>query len=319
MMRFNPLLPSTMALLAALVGCTELSPPLAPLPEGVANTTASPTPIPTPTPTPTPSPSVQTLGTVRGFVCDISSPSVFLAGARVMVGTASVLTSDGSATAVDDNGKTMTLKLGEYWIRGVPQGEQTVSALYDDATASVALTIKAGLTNVDATPTGINPVSTLYTPTLGPVATGSNALTATFVLHGSSATFFQVTKATASLSFPAPTIDIKLKAPPNGRGDTVGAYVFTYLGAQDLPLASASPKLDITPLTISPAAYNHSSSVVTLSNLDVQTTQAALFNNWTFDNNFATLKIDLYALDGHHLVARDGSPLVVRIPCQLIH
>lgn len=320
MTRATQKIPTAMALLAALVGCTELSPPLAPIPD-TTNTAAIPTPSPSPTPIPTPSPipSVSTLGTVRGFVCDISSPSMFLAGARVTIGTASILTSDGSATAVDDNGKTFTLKPGEYWLRGIPRGDQAVSALYDDSTASFDLTVKAALTNIDATPSGANTVSTFFVPTLGPVATGSNALSSSFVLHGASSTFFQVAQATTSLSFPAPTIDIKLKAPPNSRGDTVGAYVFTYLDDQGAPLASSSPKLDITSVTVSPAAYNHSSSVVTLSDLDVQTTQAALFNKWTFNNNFATLKIDLYAPDGHHLVARDGSPLVIRIPCQLIH
>ena len=321
--RAFPYLPLVFLLLA-LVGCVELSPPLpttitassppSPTPTLDPSLTASPSPAPSATSTPVP------LGTVEGFVSDISSPSLRLAGAEVSIGTNSVMTSDGTDTAVDDNGKTITLPLGEFWLPGIQPGSQTLAVLYDDASISIPVTVNPGPTNLAATPSNVTILGDdTHVPTYGPVATGSTALAANFVLHGASTTMFLVSKASGStnLSFPSPDIDILLKAPPNGQGDSIGSYAFTYVDSSDHPLASTMGPIAITPVIVPPATYNHSSSVVTLNALDMEDSSSILFNNWTFANNFATLKIDLYDSYGQHLIARDGTPLVVNIPCQL--
>lgn len=304
-------------LLAALGGCMETYPLLpstststVPAPAATSNFPApSPTSTPTPTPSPSPTPS---WGMIQGYVSTAGSPSVRLVGALVTVGGQSVLTSDGTATGSNPAGEVVTLAPGCFWLQSVKIGTQQLVTGYDDASATTPVTITAGtLTSLS---------EDLLLPTQGPVPTGSVALKATYKLFGSNPTMFEVTRATGStdLIFPSSLVQILLEAPPNSRGDEVSSYTFAYVGANDGLLAPWSLPIPIETLTVLAGTPTHSSAPAT-GQLSVSNSSDLLASNWNFSNNFATLQIALFGGDGHRIAGRDGAPLTVKIPCQLVH
>lgn len=295
--------------LAFLSSCAGY--PLAPVQAGARSTPVASSPTPRPATTPAPSATPTLWGAVRGSVMTAASPSIPLTGATVLLGSLKTVTSDGTATASTLAGDALTLAPGEFWLPGAPPGAAQLRISYDGVSTTTPVTVTAGAATQLTSP--------LLLTTPGPVPDGSTALVATFALSGSNPILYEVGRATDSeqLIFPVPMVQLHVKAPPNSRGATVAAYAFTYLGPDDVPLAPSSLHIPITPGIVPPAAPTQSSGAATLS-LSVTNYSEALARNWTFAQNFATLQLLLYGLDGGALLGRDQLPLKVRIPCQLI-
>lgn len=298
---------TVLVLLTGLLGC-ELSPPLQPLgstatPRPTSSATpVVPTPSPAPTPTPSPTPAIKAL---RGYVVDRSGNR--LPGAKVALGAFSVLSAEASASATDESGQSVTLAAGEFILLNVPSGEQTLTLSYDDASRSIPVTIAAsGVTRADG----------LYLPVYGAVPSGSKALTASTALP-----LIKVQKASADaqLVFAPESVTVTFKAPPNGVGDQIGAYAYTYYREDGTALAptvvrNLSPEADVRP-AVSATKSGPSES----AELYILESGEALRSAWTSSNANAYVRLAFFnTRGGRQIVDRNGDPLVVEVSCTLI-
>lgn len=299
-------------LLVSLMGC-DLSPPTY-----VPTTTSTPAVTPTQAPaqanpTPTPSPTVPptSLGTLRGFVTGRNGR---LAGVRVFVGSAATTTAAASGSATDENGNPVTLGLGEFILPNVPFGQETAAFAFDDASRSMTVTVATG---------GETRLSSdVYLPTDGPVPNGSSALGVVGFQLAASASQLEVEKAssTASLQFIPPSVAVLLKAPPNSQGALIHSFSFAYVQSGSATM-SVSPRKPLpSNVTVLPAGdASHSGPISTLANLDISDSSNALASSWDFTNPHATLTLYFYDDRDTPVLARDGTPLTVTVPCLLIH
>ncbi len=297
---------TVLVLLTGLLGC-ELSPPLQPLgstatPRPTSSATpVVPTPSPAPTPTPSPTPAIKAL---RGYVVDRSGNR--LPGAKVALGAFSVLSAEASASATDEMGQAVTLAAGEFILLNVPSGEQTLTLSYDDATHSLPVNVQpSGVTHVD-------PITLLVD---GAVPTGSKA-----VLASADLPLLKVQKASSSapLAFMQETVTVDFKAPPNGVGDQIGAYAFTYV--QGEASMSETVTWPVSKINVPAALGKTRSGPIISGAFHILNTSAALQSAWTFTKPDATLKIQFFNAEGGRPIQdRDGNPLVIRIPCLLVY
>lgn len=300
------------ALLVSLVGC-DLSPPTD-VPTTTATPVVTPTPVPAganPTPTPSPTATPASLGTLRGFVTGRNGR---LAGVRVAVGAATTTTAPASGSATDANGNAVTLGLGEFILPNVPVGQETAAFSFDDASRSMTVTLTAGGET--------RLTSDVYLPTDGPVPSGSSALGVVGFQLAANASQLEVEKAssTASLQFIPQTVAVLLKAPPNGQGALIHAYSFAYVQSGNATMSTSPSKPLPSNVVVLPAGdASHSGPTATLANLDISDSSNALASSWDFTNPNASLNLFFYDDRNNPVLARDGSPLTVTVPCLLIH
>jgi hypothetical protein len=222
----------------------------------------------------------------------------------------------------DDVGNPVKLGLGEFLLLKVASGSQTLSASYDGASNSLPVPITPGVADVTATPSPILRLSDdLFLPADGPVATGSTAIgVAAIVLPGSSDNMIDVQKASGSLNFLVSNVDVRLKAPPNSRGDAIGFYSYTYLGAGDATLSTPVTMQPVLPsvVTVPPAPGPGQSGPTQDLVLGIKYTGTDLAAAWTFAAPNVTLRIELFNTAGVRAVDRNGNPIVLRVPCLLV-
>lgn len=285
-----------LTILVGMLGC-ELSPPLQPL---ATNPSPSPVTSASPTTAPTPTPVVRAL---RGIVSGNQGP---LVGARVSLGTLAATTAAASASVLDATGTPVTLAQGEFLLLQVPAGSHSLTFAYDGISRTQAVSIQA---------TGTTSVPPLVLPVDGPVPDGSTALSA-----GTSTSMIEVQKASpsAALVFTPDRVTIQVKAPPNSKGSTIGAYAFTYVHAGD---ATISPTIvwTLPSVVVLPAlGPSESGPSVDLTAL-IKNTSSTLQSTWDFNPPDAMLKIEFrQALDGPPVLDRDGKPLTVLLNCLLV-
>lgn len=296
-----------LTLLVGMLGC-ELSPPLQPLAEspspGASTKPSQAVSTPTPTsatPTPAPTPAVRG---IRGYVVDRNG--LRLPGAQVAVGAFTGTTAEASASATDEKGQAITLEAGEFLLLGTPAGSQSLFVAYDGVSRSQPVMVAA---------TGLSQVGKVVLPVEGAVPEGSTAL-----VVATTTSMIEVQKASSSapLVFSPDRLIVQLKAPPNGAGETIGAYAFTYVHAGD---ATISPTIvwEVPPVLVLPAAGPTTSGPAVDLSAMIRNTSSSLQSGWTFDDPAATLKLEFRrSASGPPVLDRDGKPLVLRVNCLLV-
>ncbi|HEY9855688.1 MAG TPA: carboxypeptidase-like regulatory domain-containing protein [Stenomitos sp.] len=298
-----------LVLLVGLLGC-DLSPPLVPLdasPSPSATPAATATPgyvTSSPSPSPSPSPTPTTVRAIRGYVVDRNGQR--LPGAKVAMGSVSVLTAVASASVVDEQGQTVSLQAGEFILLGVPSGDQTLSLSYDDASRSIPVTVQAS---------GATQVAELYLPAYGAVPSGSKAVVATAALP-----YIKVQKASAdaSLTFTPESVTVAFKAPPNGMGDQIGAYSVTYY--QDGGTALAPTLVRPCSVDVQPATSATKSGPTAIGEFYILDSSEALRSTWTPTNANGYLRLEFFSdtKRTRPILDRSGNPLYVEITCTLV-